>query len=417
MGGVVKNIWDKASDVVEDVWDDVSDVVEDVVLDPAQDFIQNVGDALGDVVDFVDDAIQNPYVRAVASFVYPPAAPYLNAYAKLDSGEELTAADLASLGVSAYTDISGLEIDPNIAKAVNTGTQLAEGVDPISALVGNYGADFAKQLGLDTQLKASMSSVLGEDATAFVDNYMDLDQAAADIVAGKDTNRILANQFGDEIAGYIGSGDPNMTALGYAGIETGIALDNGEDQADALMAGAKEYYDRGGQLPDVGQLAQVAGIEGDFDFDFDQYFKDINIPLPDLMSNFDLPQLADLGVNLGDYDFSGMTFPDLGISFNDALDFGIDLAGMDFSGMDVNTDFGDFSMSELADMGIDLKSLNLGDLTLPQGLALAGVASQIANEPGQEEEDVVDTLENPLLKPKDEGPLFSRQILESTPIV
>jgi len=417
MGGAVKKIWDEASDVVEDVWDDVSDVVEDVILDPAQDFIENVGDVLEDAVDFVDDAIQNPYVRAVASFVYPAAAPYLNAYAKLDSGEELTGADLASLGVSAYADLSGLQIDPEIAKAVNTGAQLADGADPVSALVSNYGADFAKELGLEDQLKTSMTSLVGEDAVNFVDNYMDLNQAAADIVAGEDTNRILANQFGDEIAGYIGSGDPNMTALGYAGIETGIALDNGEDQSDALMAGAKEYYDRGGKLPDVGQLAQVAGIEGDFDFDFDQYFKDINIALPDLMSNFDLPQLADLGVNLGDYDFSGMSFPDLGISFNDALDFGIDLAGMDFSGMDINTDFGDFSMPEIADMGIDLESLNLGDLTLPQGLALAGVASQIANEPGDEEEEVVATLENPLLQKDEEGPLFSRQILESTPIV
>lgn len=420
----VEDVGDTVEDIVEgvgDVVEDVVDFVEEEIFDPVGDFIGNVGEAIGDglegLVDTVDDAIQNPYIRAVASFVYPPAAPYLNAYAKLDSGEDLTAADLVSLGVSSVNDLGGITIDPEIAKAVNTGAQLADGADPVSALVSNYGSDFAKELGLEDQLKNSMTSVVGEDAVNFVDNYMDLNQAAADIVAGEDTNRILANQFGDEIAGYIGSGDPNMTALGYAGIETGIALDNGEDQADALMAGAKEYYDRGGQLPDVGQLAQVAGIEGDFDFDFDQYFKDINIQLPDLMSNFDLPQLADLGVNLGDYDFSGMNFPDLGISFNDALDFGIDLAGMDFSGMDVNTDFGAFSMPELADMGIDLESLNLGDLTLPQGLALAGVASQIANEPGQEEEEVVATLENPLLKKEDEGPLFSRQILESTPIV
>lgn len=415
--GWVRDRVEDVADSIEDVVEDVVDFVEEEIFDPVGDFIGNVGDALGDVVDVVDDAIQNPYIRAVASFVYPPAAPYLNAYAKLDSGEDLTAADLVSLGVSSVSDLGNITIDPEIAKAVSTGAQLADGADPVSALVSNYGADFAKDLGLEDQLKNSVSSVIGEDATAFVDNYMDLNQAAADIVAGEDTNRILANQFGDEIAGYVGSGDPNKTALGFAGIETAIALDNGEEAGDALQAGAKEYYDRGGQLPDIGQLASVAGIEGDFDFNFDQYFKDIDLGLPDLLNNFDIPQLADLGVNLGDYDFSGMSFPDLGIDFNDALDFGIDLAKMDFSGMDVNTDFGDFSMPELADMGIDLESLNLGDLTLPQGLALAGVAQQISQEGADAEEEQVATLENPLLKKEDEGPLFSRQILESTPIV
>ena len=89
---------------------------------------------------------------------------------------------------------------------------------------------------------------------------------------------------------------------------------------------------------------------------------------------------------------------------------------MDFEGMDVNTDFGDFTMPELADMGIDLGKLNLGDLSLPQAIGLAGVASTVAGQQ-DEEEDMVASLENPLLKPKDEGPLFSRQILESTPIV
>ena len=416
MGGVVKNIWDSASDIVEDVWDDVSDVVEDVILDPAQDFIENVGDVLEDAVDVVDDAIQNPYIRAVASFVYPPAAPYLNAYAKLDSGEDLTAGDLISLGVSAYGDIGGVAIDPNIAKAVNTGAQLADGADPVSTLIGNYGADFATELGLDTQIKTSLESTFGPDVTNFVNDRMDLNRAAADLIAGEDTSRIIANQFGDEVATYLGSGDPNKTALGFAGIETAVALDQGKEGGDALMAGAKEYYDRGGQLPDIGQIAQVAGIEGDFDFDFNQYFKDINIELPDLLGNYDIPTLADLGVNLGDYNFEGLKFPELGIGFNEALDFGIDLAGMDFEGMDVNTDFGDFTMPELADMGIDLGKLNLGDLSLPQAIGLAGVASTVAGQQ-EDEEDMVASLENPLLKPKDEGPLFSRQILESTPIV
>lgn len=411
MGGWVG---EQIEDAVDFVTDDIPEFVEEEIIDPVGDFLGNVGDALGDVVDFVDDAIQNPYVRAVASFVYPPAAPYLNAYAKLDSGEDLTAGDLAALGVSAYSDLSGLEIDPQIAKAVNTGTQLAEGADPVSALVSNYGADFAKELGLADQLKTSMSSVLGDDAVSFVDKYMDVNQAAADIVAGEDTNRILANQFGDEIATYVGSGDPNLTALGYAGIESGIALDNGEDQADALMAGAKEYYDRGGQLPDVGQLAGLTGIDAG-EFDWNRFLPEVDFQAPEFLAqgydwlkerNIDFGQVPDL--------FKGFNAPDINMDFGQFADLGGSLGDLNWQGVDwQNTGY---DLGELKDMGVDLSQLNMGDFTLPQALGMVGVAQQLADENIDPEEEEVVSLDSPFDK-EEEGPLFSRQILGSTPIV
>ena len=126
MGWVAEKVEDstdwveeQVEDAVDFVTEDIPEFVEEEIFDPVGDFLSNVGDALGDVVDIVDDAIQNPYIRAVASFVYPPAAPYLNAYAKLDSGEELTAGDLVSLGVSSVSDLGGITIDPEIAKAMD----------------------------------------------------------------------------------------------------------------------------------------------------------------------------------------------------------------------------------------------------------------------------------------------------------
>jgi len=51
--------------------------------------ITNLGDAIGDVVD-------NPFVQAAVTFAYPPAGAVLNAYATLDSGENLSPAQIAA---------------------------------------------------------------------------------------------------------------------------------------------------------------------------------------------------------------------------------------------------------------------------------------------------------------------------------
>ena len=51
--------------------------------------IVRLGDSIGDVVD-------NPFVQAAVSFAYPPAGAVLNAYATLDSGENLTPSQIAA---------------------------------------------------------------------------------------------------------------------------------------------------------------------------------------------------------------------------------------------------------------------------------------------------------------------------------
>ena len=409
--GFFSKVWKAVTSPIKAVAKVVEKVIDPVVK-LGENIVNGIGDALEGVVDLADEAIQNPYVRAAISVIYPPAAPYINAYAKLDSGESLTAGDIASLGLSAASDFTSFTIDPNVTKAITTGAKIADGADPLSTLVGTYGADFVDQLGLQDTINTQLSDTFGADTASWLTDRMDLNQLGADLIAGTDPNRMIANQFGDDIANYIGSGDPNLTALGYAGIETGIALDNGEDQANALMAGAKEYYDQGGQLPDIGQLADLTGLDVN-QFDWNQYLPEIGFQAPEFLAQ-GYDWLKNQNIDLGNIDFGGFNVPDLNMDLGQFADLGGNFGDLNWEGVDWQGT--GYSLDELKNMGVDLGKLNMGDLTLPQALGLAGVAGQLAQE-GAPEEDIVASLENPLLKPKDEGPLFSRQILESTPIV
>lgn len=418
---------EQVEDAVDFVTEDIPDFVEEEIIDPVGDFIGNVGDALGDavegLVETVDEAIQNPYIRAVASFVYPPAAPYLNAYAKLDSGESLTAGDLASLGISAVSDLSSVTIDPSVAKAVETGARIADGENAVETLAGVYGADFAKELGLDTKLKSNLESTFGVDAANFVSEYVDVNQAAADlvagksieditkaqlgddvltfagnkalegvgqtfgsdtqdwlssrmdinqaaqdIIAGKDASRIIANQFGDEIAEYIGADDPDLKALGYAGIETAVALDQGEEASDALLAGGKEYYDRGGKLPDIGQLAGTVGLQ-DYNFDWNKFLPNISIETPELFAQ-GYDWLKGTGIDINNW-IEGRDWGELNLNVDQFADLGGNFNMPNWEGVDIR-EFGGLDVPE----GVDWRDLKYGDLGLPQFLLVAGAEEE-----------------------------------------
>lgn len=450
---------EQVEDAVDFVTEDIPEFVEEEIFDPVGDFLSNVGDALGDVVDVVDDAIQNPYIRAVASFVYPPAAPYLNAYAKLDSGEELTAGDLVSLGVSSVSDLGGITIDPKIAKAMETGARIADGEDAVSTLASTYGADFAKDLGLDTQFKSGLDSAFGTDAADFVTEYVDINQAAADlaagktieeitktqlgddvltfagnkalegvgqtfgtdtqewltsrmdinqaaqdIIAGEDPSRILANQFGDEVVDYLANDDPNLQALGYAGIETGIALDQGQDPADALIAGGKEYYDRGGKLPDITQLGMLTGLDT-ADFDWNKFLPEINIETPELLAQ-GYDWLKQTGVNINDW-IKGRDFGELNLDIPQFADLGGDFSLPNWEGVDIRA-FDGLDLPE----GVDWRDLNLGDFSFPE-ITLALTASEQDSPAYNPETDEFDIMQD-TTEDTQEGSSLARSLLSRT---
>ena len=468
--GWLKKAWKKVTKTVKKVVQPVVNVVKTVVksvADLGKDFVTGLKGGIPGIVNFADKAVQNPLVQAAVSFVNPLAGSLVNAYAKLDSGQTLSAADLAAIGVSSYDQLANIKIADSTKKAIDVGSKLVSGEDPLKVLASNYGTDFAKTLGLDTKVNTALTDTFGADTANYITQNFDVNKAAADLVGGKsaqdlvmnqfgtdvvtyagnqalagigatfgtdtenflrdrmdlnlaaeniiagvDPARIVANQFGDDVVNYLAGDDQNMQALGYAGIESSVAMAGGADAQTALTAGAKEYYDRGGQLPDVGTIGQLAGIDTT-GFDWNLALPDLNIQTPEILAQ-GYDWLKNQNIDFGNFDFGGFNAPDINMDFGQFADLGGNLGDLNWEGVDWQGT--GYSLGELADMGVDLGSLNMGNLTLPQALGLAGVAGQIAQE-GVPEEDIVASLENPLLKPKDEGPLFSRQILESTPIV
>lgn len=77
-------------------------------------FFDEIGDTIGDVVE-------NPFVQAAVTFAYPPAGAVLNAYATLDSGENLTPTQIVA-ALAGASEISGLE-GGNLLKSMPQGVQ------------------------------------------------------------------------------------------------------------------------------------------------------------------------------------------------------------------------------------------------------------------------------------------------------
>ena len=400
----------------------------------------NIEDVVREGIDEVDKAIQSPEVRFLATIVATAVAgpqagkltgDLLDAYATVDSGEDLSATQIANLatnlGTQDFTPES-LKLDPEIAKAINTAGAAIDG-DPLKVLVNTYGEDIVTDLGFKEAAETGLQNAIGTDAYNLVKDNLDIARVGYDVVVGgKDPSQAIADRYGDRIVGALGSDNPSVNALGYAGLKTAVALDQGKDQDEALLSGAREYYDRGGQLPDFNAIADLTGIS-----DFNVQLPDLGIEIPELeVLGYSIPEIANLGFDISKLglegletrgfslpeiqgygvDISNLQFPDLqlrGYGLEDIGELGFDVADMDFSGLK-RTDLGDYNLGELKDLGVDLQDL---DLNLELGSLAAVLASQ--RKPGQlpesQEEEIV-SLENELLAP--EGKPFSRQVLEST---
>tara|TARA_R110000822_G_scaffold93806_2_gene215613 strand:+ start:289 stop:2289 length:2001 start_codon:yes stop_codon:yes gene_type:complete len=424
-------------------------------------FLGNIANSVGNeitrtgdkVVAELDRAIDNPLVQLAAQSIFPALTPYVTAYNAIQKGE-ISASDLVSLG------LSGFNIPDAVKKAANVGASIVDGKDPVQALAGAYGADFAKELGLDKAFSGQLDIKFGEGTGEFINSYVDINQAAADLVGGKsleeiskgqlgkgvvefvtdtglaglgenaevflrprinigqlakditsgaDPYRAVANQFGDDIANYIGADDTNMQALGFAGVETIVGLGQGKSASDAVQSGAKEYYDREGGLPNIGGLANLAGLESDafgvdLGFDWDGFTDSIGIDINGLTgSGLNLPTLSGLGIDLGKFDFEGASFKDFGLSLPElsSPDFAgignLDFANLDFKGTDFRNL--DIDAGELPDFDIDFQDLNIGDIPMPNFLvALSAREKQEKLE--DEEENLIAQQEIDIVDPR-----------------
>jgi hypothetical protein len=307
----------------------------DAIADAVTDVVDGIGDFVGDIGEVAVDAIRSPVGQIAVSLAFPQYAAYINAAAKVANGEDLTAMDFVSLGIQGYSDLNaGIEVPANVQKAAKVAARIADGADPVTALVGAYGADFIAETDLGNVIENTVGDVLGEDAWQFVAEKMDINQAAADLLAGEDPLRMLTNQFGDEAVSYISSGDSNLEALGYAGIDVANLINEGVSPEQAILRGAREYYDRGGALPDLNELGSLTGIEitdlglGDFLSEVGQDIKDF---LPE-MSFEGLKNLKDLGWDLKGVDFEGFDFGNIeGIDLPKLGELGLEIGDLDIN--------------------------------------------------------------------------------------
>lgn len=463
-------------DVVSDVGSTLDDEIISKIVDPVVTAGEQFEDAVREGVDEVDKLIQDPYVQLATQIFFPQYAPFLDAYATLDSGETLSASQIAAMAASGYEFETGGKLPSDVKKALNTSVQLAEGGDPLKVLVSAYGEDFLDSSGIKAAGELGLQEAIGTDAYNLIKDNMDVARVGYDVlVEGKDPSEAIANRYGDEIVGLLGSDNPNVNALGYAGLTTAVALDQSKDTDEALLKGAQEYYDRGGQLPDFNELASLTGIEN-----FNVGIPDLGISIPEIEGlgfslseiadlgidvsglglerlfsggfsipdiqglgidisipqleglGFDIPQIADLGFDVSQLGLEGLEARGFGLP--DIKNFGVDISGLKFPDLQLRGydlgNIGDLGF-EIADMDFSgLKRGDLGDYSLGElkdlgvdlnqldlNLELGSLAAALAKEkvPGElvSGEDEIESLENDLIQPM-EGKPFSRKVLEST---
>lgn len=419
---------------VKEAVSDVGSAIDDAIIAPIVDPIVEAGrqfeDRVREGVDEIDKAIQNPYVQLAAQVFFPQYAPFLDAYATLDSGENLSPDQVARMAASGYDIKTGEPLPADVKKALDTSVALAKGGDPLEVLVSAYGEDFLEQSGIKEAGQTALSEAMGSDAYNLVKDNMDVARVGYDVlVEGKDPLESISNRYGDEIVGYLGSDDPTINALGYAGLATAVQLDKGQDPEDALLTGAREYYDRGGATPDLGQLAQTAGINiADIDIQAPEFFGKFAGQLGIDTSQFSaiedfvrtnasyiedkarllasqLPQIEGK-INLGSLEPYDINFDYLADRFKNSI------GKIDFSGLQ-RQDLGDYSLRQLEDLGVDV-----GELDLNPEFRLV-LADELMNArgalPGDDEEEFA-SLESEFDRPEDEA-LFSRALLERTPTI
>ena len=344
MGGVVDSVFDAVGDVV----DSVVDVVEDVV--------DGVGDVLGDIGEVALDVVTSP-VGQIAMYAIPGLnayAPYINASAKLASGQDLSLTDIAALGFAGYRDINTANwVDPDVALKVKTAAAIADGADPAQVLLSNYGSNWVNEMGITDTFNEGLANIFDADTNAFIQENIDFDQVTRDLVTGASTERMLANQFGQTVVDNLAADDPNLQALGKAGITSAVAMAEGASPESALLAGGKTYYKQGGDLPNFGDLA------GELNLDIG----DIN--MPDLGLGF----LEDIGKDI----YSGIK--EFGLA-DVNLNLGIDLPSMDVDwGQFKLADFGDLTLPQMQNLGVNINQLSDAG-NIPMALALAGTEDQ-----------------------------------------
>jgi hypothetical protein len=372
---------------------------------------EKIEDGLREAVDEVDKALENPYVRMAISIAYPPAAPYLNAYAKLDSGEKLNAADIAAIAASAGQDFGAFEaasIDPEVVNNIKKGVQVATADNPGEAFLMTFGTDVAEQTGFTEAFDSTVADTFGQgtldvlkqnedyivDSARFASGNISEQELVAKYGAGavdyatsgtalEDYNQYLtdainvgvgnttleetiANRYGEDIVNYLGAETENERAVGLGGLTTATQLAMGVDPAQAAYAGTKRAYDEGARLEDLSFVPQqIANVN----LGLNDIVTNLGIDFPELQTKgYDLPSLADIGIDLNNFNLTAPDILNLDMSLPEvATNYNLNVGNIDFSGYkptDLGVDVGEWG--KFQELGVNVGDLDLGDYNLPE---------------------------------------------------
>ena len=232
--------------------------------------------------------------------------------------------------------IGGVNLPPEVVDAARFTGRVASGDDPVQAALSIYGDN--------------ITSVLPEDMQKPT-------QAAVRVGLGGE-NRVAV--LGDIYGGDIGIDTP----LEKAGLEGATIFDQTGDKDQAMMGAVKQYIKEDGDLLKFNTPKFLEGSgEG---WKTPDWLKEAGASIPDIMEY--LPRIN--GAEFNDFVREGLRTldPTQLKKYIPKIDF----EGFDTTGMSVE-DFGDFTLPELNDMGVDVRGL---DLDVDFGAIGAGLAYQ-----------------------------------------
>ena len=271
------------------------------LLNEISDGFANIEDITREGIEGVDAALQNKYVRAamkVGAMVLGPGIGAavltgLNAYATLDSGEELSAGEIAGLaiagagaynavntnladggygfgnasGAAAGTQVSDVLLTSEVQKAVKLAAGFADGGDPTDVFLGVYGD--------------AITDTIGDAVGEFTGDVLDENfrNTVIDVAQGQNPLEAVVGNYGDTVVDELNL-EGNARAAALATGDVAVALDQGKGLDEAAVAGASKYVDEGGDL----------GVDGDL---FEGEFGGLDL------DPFDLAQTASEALALG----------------------------------------------------------------------------------------------------------------------
>ena len=197
--------------------------------------ITRLGDAIGDVVE-------NPYVQAAVTFANPAAGSVLNAYATLDSGEELSPAQVIA-AASGANDLLSTTAGSSLLSS------LPQGVQDFVTSVKDF-ADGATGRAV-AALKKAFPNVDTEKLAEYEDNFKEFlaggEDVIRDVVGDENIEAISSNIAGleDAIRAIAESTGETYQEVSnrLAGVEDFIRENIGDDNIEAISSSFAGFED------------------------------------------------------------------------------------------------------------------------------------------------------------------------------